>query len=221
MITSYHIRLLIEECRGIGRLGLDNGISAFIPQLELDILKPPLDFIGVHNNPAIFVNKETYKLLGRLHRNWVENKTIVVKKSFLNEAAIDVLGAIIHETGHAFNVAANIENNEANAYIYEIEVMRKLYEAKSALLLGCSFADIQSFFKRRLAFYQLETSKSEHLTHLVDSIKDEYRLENETLVQNSSSETSSLLTNGNMSLFSLKQQFKERTMLSTRMILEF
>lgn len=177
MVTKYHIWLLIEECRELGSSGLNNGIKASIPKLELDVVHPPKDFLGVHGNPAIFVNEKTYKLWGAHHEDWIQNKTIAIKESFLKKSPIEIIGAIIHETGHAFNVAAKIKNTEANAYIYEIEVMRKLLETNSPLLLGCSYDDLQLYFKSRLPFYKQGVPGNEYLAKLVADIKSQFKLE--------------------------------------------
>ncbi|KTD70813.1 hypothetical protein [Legionella tucsonensis] len=214
MLTSYHIRLLIEKCREMGWSGLNNGITASIPQLQIDILKPPHDFLGVQGNPAIFVNKSTYKLLGHLHKNWVMNQTIALKISFFEQNTIDVIGGIIHEAGHAFNVAAKIANTEANAYIYEIEGMRKLLETKSPLLFGCTSSDIQAFFKRRLSYYNKGISENKYLARLVKTIKQEFKLEEDTQEQKST-ESISIFVAG--TLFAQKQWHKEKELTLIKM----
>ncbi|TAL62816.1 MAG: hypothetical protein EPN84_05935, partial [Legionella sp.] len=154
MLTKYHIRLLIEGCRELSWIGLDNGTKASIPELEIDILVPPNDFLGVKGNPAIFINENTFRLLGALHEDWVLNKTIALKENFLLKPPMEIIGAILHETGHAFNVAAQIENTEGNAYVFEIEIIRKLLEEKSPLLFGCTGGDVKAYFENRLPFYK-------------------------------------------------------------------
>ncbi|KGP64097.1 hypothetical protein EP47_08095 [Legionella norrlandica] len=215
MLTSYHIRLLIEECRNIGWSGL-NGVTASIPQLQIDILKPPYDFLGVRGNPAVFVNKDTYALLGHHHKDWDINRTIAFKKNFFEQNTIDIIGTTVHEAGHAFNVAAKIANTEANAYIYEIEVMRKLLETKSPLLFGCTFSDVQSFFKRRLPYYNKGIS-DKYLASLVKSIKEEFKLEEEApLTEQKDSKNTSIFVTG-ITLFKKKQWNKESEIISAKM----
>ncbi|MBN9229132.1 MULTISPECIES: hypothetical protein [Legionella] len=218
MLTIYHIRLLIEECRGMGRSGLDNGVTASIPQIQIDILKPPYDFLGVQGNPAIFINKSTYKLLGHLHKNWDMNQTIALKASFLEQNTIEVIGTIIHEAGHAFNVAAKIANTEANAYIYEIEVIRKLLEMKSSCLFGCTFKDIQSFFKQRLSFYTNGSKDNKYLECLVKTIKKEFELEAKTtpLSEEKDLERIAIFVTG-VTLFKPKQWGKEQAITGSKM----
>lgn len=177
MLTKEDIRDIIEECRQIGASGLRNGIKADIPEIKVDILKPPRDFLGVNGNPAIFINQDTYKLLGSIHRNWILNKTIALKPGFLLKNTIDIIGIIIHETGHAFNVAAKIDNTEANAYIFEIEVLLKLLETDSPLLFGCTKEDVGSFFKTRLPDYNKGQRSNRYLANLIDEIKDQFKLE--------------------------------------------
>ncbi len=170
MLTSEHIQQIIKECRAIGNDGLDNGVSAPIPDLNVDILSPPIDFLGVGGNPAIFVNKDTFKLLGSLHRNWIVDRTIALKISLLNQAPIQVIGAIIHETGHAFNVAANIENSETNAYIFEIEAILHLLESGNLLSYNCSEIDVYSYFNSRLRYYN-QSANNLYLASLIEKIK--------------------------------------------------
>ncbi|MCE0721719.1 MULTISPECIES: hypothetical protein [Legionella] len=227
MISSYHIRLLIEECREMGWSGLNNGKTASMPQIQIDVLKPPHDFLGVQGNPAIFVNQSTYKLLGHLHKNWVMNQTIALKTTFFEQKTIDVIGAIIHEGGHAFNVAAKIANTETNAYIYEIEMMRKLFETKSPLLFGCDFSDIQSFFKGRLAFYNKgidnkDNSDKKYLASLVEAIKQEFKLEEEVAPspEQKNSERISIFITG-ITLFKQKQWTKENEIVLEKMKMGF
>ncbi|MBI2785769.1 MAG: hypothetical protein HYX60_05460 [Legionella longbeachae] len=218
MLSRLHLKLIIEQCREIGWDGLNNGVTASIPQIEIDILNPPHDFLGAKGNPAIFVNKDTYKLLGSLHKNWIENKTIALKRSFLNQSTIDVIGAIVHETGHAFNVAANIKNTEVNAYIYEIEVMKKLLETKSPLLFGCTFMDLQSFFQKRLSFYEKDTRSNNYLKELVETIKEQFKLKEDipSPKQFNTEQVSFSIAKG-LTLFTQKHWNKENTLIVTKM----
>lgn len=206
MLTVYQIRLLIDECRKISSRGLLRNLRVTIPHLEIDIVLPH-EFLGVHNNPAIFVNSITFKQLKKHHSNWIENKTLVFKKSFLQEESINIIGAVIHETGHAFNVAANIPNTEANAYIYEIEVMRALLANASPLLFGCSVADIQVYFKKRLPFYHTDPNNKE-LQKLITLIKTEFNLEEEKAKEEEEEEqvTAPLSPQSNLISFLLKSQ---------------
>ncbi|WP_298625165.1 hypothetical protein [uncultured Legionella sp.] len=176
MLTIYHIRLLIDKCREIGHIDSLKDGRVVIPHLEIDLV-PSGEFIGVQDNPAIFVNSMTFKRLSRFHANWVENKTLVFQKSFLQKDPIDIIGAVIHETGHAFNVAANIPNTEANAYIYEIEVLYKLFITKSQLLFNCSFEDIQAYFQRRLTYYEKDSSHNPELRTLIAEITTKFDLQ--------------------------------------------
>ena len=171
MLTKLDIQILINECRNTGENGLGNGNRATIQELTVDFLSPPADFLGVGSNPAIFVNSSTYKLLGRFHETWTVNKTIAVKESFLQTEAVKVIGVIVHEAGHAFNVAANIINSEANAYIFEIEVLTIWFKTKSPLLLSCSRSDLQSYFESRLPYYQMDLKPGGYLAKLVSEIE--------------------------------------------------
>lgn len=173
MLTDTHIKQIIQECREIGGDGLNNGIHATIPDISVDIVMPPLDFLGVNGNPAIFVNKATFKLLGSVHTNWIVDRTIALKTSLLNQKPIEVIGAIIHELGHAFNVAADIENSEANAYIFEIEVVRQLLKSNNLLSFNCSAGDVQAYFESRLPCYTQGVQSNEYLAILVAEIKSQ------------------------------------------------
>ncbi|MFJ1269248.1 hypothetical protein ACD661_11840 [Legionella lytica] len=178
MLTIYHIRLLIDECRELSRLGVLNDNCVVIPHLEIDLVLSG-EFIGAQDNPAIFVNSMTFRRLSKFHSNWIENGTLVFQKSFLQKDPIDIIGAVVHETGHAFNVAADIPNTESNAYIYEIEVLRKLFKSKSPLLFDCSLADVKSYFQRRLIYYAKDSSNSSELRTLIGEITTEFELQGE------------------------------------------
>ncbi|AMV13720.1 Dot/Icm T4SS effector RavK [Legionella pneumophila serogroup 1] len=176
MVSLEHIQKLISECRKLGKDGLDNGTNGLIPELEIDVV-PPSAFLGVGNNPAIFVNSKTYKLMRTTHEKWVENKTIVFKSYLLSQPAIKIIGAIVHETGHAFNVAAKIPNTEANACIFEIEVLMRLFQVKSPLLLGCTELDMQSYFKSRLTDYNKCVKDCRCLAEMVQLITHQFKLD--------------------------------------------
>ena len=171
MITKTDIQKLIDECRYTGSNGLGNGSRATIQELTVDFLAPPTDFLGIGSNPAIFVNHDTYSLLGKHHAEWEVNKTIAVKERFLEKKPIMVIGIIIHETGHAFNVAANITNSEGNAYIFEIEVISIWFKTNNPWLFNCSRADLQAFFESRLPYYNMETKHNPYLAELVSAIE--------------------------------------------------
>ncbi len=47
MLTKTDIKKLIDGCRETGKHGLGNGSSATIPELTVDFLTPPSDFLGI------------------------------------------------------------------------------------------------------------------------------------------------------------------------------
>lgn len=171
MLTKEDIQKIIDECRAAAKEGLRNGAKGLIPQLKIDFLAPPADFLGKQENPAIFVNRHTYSFLGKHHASWIMNQTIAVKERFLENSPVTVIGIIAHETGHAFNVAAKIENSEANAYIFEIEVLLLWHKAKNPVLFGCSKSDLLDFFKSRLPYYRMGIKTSMYLESLVEEIE--------------------------------------------------
>lgn len=210
MLAKLHLKQIVTVCRQLGEHGLNNGVKATIPPLEIDILKPPNDFLGVVDNPALFINKETFKLLSAFHKNWVVNQTIVLKDRFLMRESIDVIGAIIHETGHAFNVAAKIPNSEANAYIFEIEVMLKLLETESPILFGNSEKEVRSFFEKRLSYYYKSILGNAYLADLVKTIQAQFKIEPRTLSPWRSDEMSKVYTYASAAFFfhkSKEQQY--------------
>lgn len=170
MLTNNDIEHIIRECKTIADKGLGNGNRATIPDLIIDVVKPPNDFLGINGNPAIFINQHTFNLLGHLHSNWVVNQTIALKHELLNRRAIEITGVIIHETGHAFNVAANIGNTEANSYIFEIEVMLQLFRTKNPIMKNCSAKDLLSYFDTRLKYYIQGSKGNDYLLSLIEQI---------------------------------------------------
>ena len=107
MLTKMDIQSLIDGCREAGQQGLGNNTKATIPELTVDFLTPPADFLGVKGNPAIFVNHETFSFLGKFHPSWQKNKTIAVKEEFLKNKPIIIIGVIVHEAGHAQKLMCN------------------------------------------------------------------------------------------------------------------
>lgn len=177
MLTKQDIERLIDGCRTAGEQGLGNGTRALIQEIHVDFLSPPNDFLGIRNNPAIFVNQETFTLLGKYHPNWVPNQIIAVKEDFLENPIIHVIGIIVHETGHAFNVAAKITNSEVNAYIFEIEILILWFNTKNPLLFNCSRKEVQAYFEARLPFYQHGVKSNEYLATLVKKIEENQSLD--------------------------------------------
>ncbi len=207
--------------RAVGQLqkkGLGTGVKATIHELAVDFLSPPMDFLGLTTNPAIYVNDETYHLLGKFHKNWVANHTIAVKESFLNEHTAQIIGIIVHETGHAFKVAAGIANSEANAYIFEIEVLWRWLHQNNTLLYGCTSADLLEYFNSRLEDYHKSTSGNPYLSKLVQQIESgkipaDPEKENLPLLQpslkRSRSDSSTVVPNGKRSSRSTLGLFSE------------
>jgi hypothetical protein len=208
MMTLYHIELLLRECDQMAKKGLNNGVyTPSMPKIKVDIVSPQT-FLGAHGNPAIFVNKDTYKLLGSEYKHWDKDSTIAIKGNFLKSSPrINVIGAIIHETGHAFNVAAEIPNTEANAYIYEIEVMCKLLATQSPLLFGCTSKEVQSFFQSRLGYYKIGANRNEYLASLVEAIKLQFELK----------EKVSLSLTAGVTLFAKSQWRVEEAIVTSKM----
>lgn len=172
MLTKKDIQEIINGCRKEGESGRVNGIEAEIQDLNVDFLSPPLDFLGTGCNPAIFINQHTFNLLGKYHQKWRLNKTIAVKEDLLANDTIKIIGIIVHETGHAFNIAANIENTEANAYIFEIEVLVHWFKTNNPLLFNCSPHDLQTYFHSRIPYYLKETGNHAYLAQLVKHIEE-------------------------------------------------
>lgn len=175
VFTCEQMKAIIEECRLISstqHLNKRNNKNkcVYIPDLTLNIVsnKP----IGVPGNLAIFVNAMTFRLLKGKENGWIINQSIVIHESVLHRESnlIEVIGMILHETGHAFNVAAGIPNTEKNAYIFEIEVMLNLYNKNSKLLFGQE-KSVGSYFYSRLPQYEMAVSYSPYLQELINDIK--------------------------------------------------
>ena len=185
MLTKIDIKSIIYECGKVATQGLVNGTTADIQSLFIDFLAPPNDFIGVHDNPAIFVSKITFNLLGKDHEKWVANKTIAVQETFLKNHPLMVIGIIAHEVGHAFNVAANIPNTEANACIFEIEAIRYLVNSYHPLIASYSKKDVQHYFESRLLNYKIIANQ--YLLTLIQKIAQGTILNNTNILTNASS----------------------------------
>lgn len=177
MLTCEHIEQIINQCREVAKVGLENGIHATFPDLHIDVVTPPLDFLGANSNPAIFINKDTFKLLGSMHSNWIVNQTIALKDTLLTQQPIDIIGAIVHETGHAFNVAAQIDNSEANAYIFEIEVLLRLFRTNKLSKFDCTALDVRCYFNSRLPYYHAGAHHNAHLANKIEQLSSDFQIE--------------------------------------------
>ena len=156
--------------RNAGKKGLGNGSKATIPELNIDILTPPNDFLGVGSNPAIFINSQTFNLLGK-HHQWLENQTIAVKKNFLSFNHMQKIGILVHEAGHAFNVAAQIANTEANAYIFEIEVLTNWHAPSKMGSMDFTKDELLCYWSMRLPYFRQKASSSDYLARLMADIE--------------------------------------------------
>lgn len=177
MLTCEHIEQIINQCREVAEVGLENGKHATLPDLYIDVVTPPLDFLGANSNPAIFINKNTFKLLGPMHSSWIENQTIALKDTLLTEEPIDIIGALVHETGHAFNVAAKIEDSEANACIFEIEVLLQLFRTNKLSQFDCTAFDVRCYFNSRLPYYHAGAHHNAYLAAKIEKLGTDFQIE--------------------------------------------
>lgn len=117
----------------------------------------------------------------QFHEDWVPNITIAISHAYLIEPKrnnIDIIGMLVHEAGHAFNVYGKLKNDEANAYVYEIETMLKLL--KMNILprqFGLYKEDLQSYFKSRMEQYNLAIPNNPYLKILVEEITHDFNLD--------------------------------------------
>ncbi|KTD12018.1 hypothetical protein Lgra_1476 [Legionella gratiana] len=179
-MTHEEMRKILLYCQIIGFEGLRNGTYATIPELKIN-LPQQNSFIGVRGNPAIFVTEVTYKKLKQFHEDWIPNVTIAISHAYLVEpkrSKIDIIGILVHEAGHAFNVYGKIKNNEANAYVFEIETMLKLLKMS---VLSRQFNldkdDLGAYFQSRMDQYNLETPNNSYLKTLVEEITNNFNLD--------------------------------------------
>ncbi|KTD62118.1 hypothetical protein [Legionella spiritensis] len=178
-MTYEEMKRILLYCQILGFEGLNNGHHAIIPELRIN-LPERHTFLGVNSNPAIFVTEVTYKKLKKFHEDWIPNITIAIDHTYLLEPKknnIDIIGVLVHEAGHAFNVYAKIPNTEANAYIFEIEALFKLY--KMGILsrqFGIDAKDMITYFQSRMSQYKI-VDNNLYLKFLIDDITDIFRLE--------------------------------------------
>jgi hypothetical protein len=180
-MTLEEMQRMLIYCQILAIDGLSNGTNAIIPELTIDLLSGN-SFFGLKNNPAIFVTEITYKKLKHVYPDWIPNVTIAISQSFLDAkktSPIDIIGVLVHEAGHAFNVYGRISNNEANAYIFEIETLLKLYNMSVlSRQFDISKQDMTQYFQSRLNQYQMNKKNGKYLQSLIDEITETFELEN-------------------------------------------
>lgn len=171
MLTAAEIINIINECRTAAKIGLNNGTKAIINEISVDFIKPPSDFLGTHSNPAIFINENTYKYLHKYHKSWIVNQTIAIKIDIFAYPKITVIGILVHETGHAFNIAAAISNTESNAYLFEIEILTKWFNIQHPILSGISEKELLAYLEARVPYYKKGMEENSDLHALVKKIE--------------------------------------------------
>ena len=156
MPTIKDAQSILETCKAFAtERGLKSGLKADIDGVELDFVTPPNDFLGVHSNPAIFVNEDTYKFLHKHHPTWKLNQTIAVKADVLSDLSkMNLIGIIAHEAGHAFHVAAEEANTEQNAYIFEVEILLHWFDTNHPIMKDVSQQELLDYFESRKPYYK-------------------------------------------------------------------
>lgn len=219
MVTKDMIFQIIELCREFGLHGISNGISARIRPLSIDYLSPPFDFLGIDNNPAIFINESTYRLLGNYHKGWEPNAVIAVREGFLDSFPVDILGIIVHEVGHAFNVAAKIKNSEGNAYQFEIETLVYFHQ-RNLVPFQYEALALKKYFIKRLPQYAKSAPYYPLLSSLIERIKNHTLIQLNTCTEGHLTMIEKNHSCNNLKLFQqpiedCKQKSKEDSMIET------
>lgn len=162
---------LVNTCSNYAREGTPyHPEPVILPHFVLDF-RPPRGYLK-DNNPAIFVNERTFRLTANNRReekaeaenpdeyvDWVVNQTLVISENVLEEGSpkekLLYTGVIIHETGHGYNVAAGIPNTEANAYLFEIMVLKHLFDVQHEVVQGLTRENLVDYFKMRMPQYKM------------------------------------------------------------------
>ncbi|AUH72612.1 hypothetical protein [Legionella sainthelensi] len=178
---------IIDMCRIIARKGTSWFHSSVeIPELVLDFRPSSYAFLG-KGNPAIFVNSKTFQLTvdtraqelkeGHSGPQWVENRTLVLSEDIVapknSFGSMLIIGIIIHETGHAYNLAAGLKNTESNAYLFEIEILCHMHENKMLYMQDNQLAD---YFTSRMPQYQSGLKTNPHLSKMISNIAIKFDL---------------------------------------------
>jgi len=171
---------LIEFCKDNAKKGIgwlcEKSVDLSDLIIDFDENKERQSFLG-KLNPAICINNKTYRY-GKMQLGdnipWSVNKTILLSNELflpnwkLSFKLIDITGIVIHETGHAYNSAANIPNTEANAYLFEIFLLMKIYTENINIIGVFSRDDFTEYFQSRMSHYQKDFSGNEKLKQVVE-----------------------------------------------------
>lgn len=168
---------LIAFCRKIAEEGMPHvEKSVTIPPLFIDWVTGKSTAALGRGNVAIFVNEQTYRLnlftKFSTKRNWIANQTLVIREA--DHSSFTDIGVVIHETGHAFNVAAGITNNEKNAYIFEIIILYQLFIENK--LRDVTKQDFRDYFNNRIEQYK-KALPDKTLNNLLHDLAEEFEID--------------------------------------------
>lgn len=186
-MNIYIINSIIKYCQRIAHDKMPHHpYVVTIPDLHLDYGIDKNRFLGSGTNPAIYISSKSFHSFKKIvyntyndneelmkifdpesEKRWRKNKTLLLNSFIFNNEKrrcffinpLEIIGIIIHEIGHAYNVAANISNTESNAYLFEIYVILNLYYSKHELFKNISDQNIIDYFEERLKQFRIEYSK--------------------------------------------------------------
>lgn len=104
--------------------------------------------------------------------HWEAGRVICISDAIVNASAdsMQAIGVIVHEMGHAFNIAARKPNTEANAQVFEIEMLlHYLDKDKDNDVMAPEALD--AFFTRRIPRYLANDPASSGYVHLHAAIR--------------------------------------------------
>lgn len=146
-MTDDEIQEIIEVCRVIAA---NQGV--IIPTIMID-RSDIAQAISSGTAVAVLTNEKSEKHASMIAKQrkedapkWVSGRVMAISGTIIKASANSMfaIGVIVHEVGHAYNIAAGITNTEANAQVFEIETLLKLSQEKDKI------QTLDEFLKKRV-----------------------------------------------------------------------
>jgi hypothetical protein len=152
------IQEIITACR---TLAAREGVA--LPPITIDTSKIART---LSEKAVAFLTNKSSKMAARMiarannmeEPNWDAGKVICISDTIITARgnSMQAIGVIVHEMGHAYNIAANLPNTEANAQVFEIEVLLHFRHQNPEVIPGDhAYSDeaLDLFFKERIVKY--------------------------------------------------------------------
>ncbi|MCC7006951.1 MAG: hypothetical protein IT497_09960 [Ottowia sp.] len=150
-IDLAHVKVFISPKSGIGALLQGNpAICIRYNQMQHAInvwRKNAQDYANEHQSECI------------PHHLIEKGKCIILAQHVLQSTCIDQCGIIWHEYGHAYNETRQIKNTEANAYLFEVDMITAAWRQGVLQMYDVMAKDVHNYLGSRQNYFDNGTNE--------------------------------------------------------------